>query len=298
MRRAAWRHKASSGAAENHWSHDVSACNRLVGPRAGKNPRWRAASVTLLGALLVLAATPRTRALVGGAPLAEARIARHVVLIVGSAGSTSTFCTGVAVSRTLLLTAAHCTLPGADYKWVEFAADGAPTLNDVAAIVRHPQFDLKALFAHRATADVALLKSAQPLPARFAPAPLAAPAPHVAVGDQFAVAGYGVTVRGDGRSGGKIRAAILVATGNPGALQVRLVDPATRNQQPGLGACTGDSGAPVFDLRGDALAVMGVVSWSTAARNEAGCGGLTGVTPLERYRPWIVDMAARMGSPL
>jgi hypothetical protein len=46
------------------------------------------------------------------------------------------------------------------------------------------------------------------------------------------------------------------------------------------------------------LAVAGVVSWSTAAQNEEGCGGLTGVTPLVRYRAWIVERAARMNSPL
>jgi secreted trypsin-like serine protease len=44
--------------------------------------------------------------------------------------------------------------------------------------------------------------------------------------------------------------------------------------------------------------VIGVVSWSTGPGNSAGCGGLTGVTPLARYRDWIVQQAARMGSAL
>lgn len=252
--------------------------------------------VAIVRAFMVLAAlggSPLAHALVGGAPLAEPGIARHIVLIVGSRGNS---CTGVAIARDLVLTVAHCVLPGAEYKWVEFDAGGVPALKDVATIVRHPQFDLKALLNHRATADVALLKSARPLPARFAPVPLAQLARPVAVGDQFLVAGYGVTIRGDGRSGGTIRAATLAATGHPGVLQIRLVDPATNNAQPGLGACTGDSGAPAFDMSGTP-AVVGLVSWSTAARNESGCGGLTGVTPLERYRAWIIDAAARMGSP-
>jgi hypothetical protein len=30
----------------------------------------------------------------------------------------------------------------------------------------------------------------------------------------------------------------------------------------------------------------------------AGCGGLTGVTPLVRYRAWIVEMARTVSSPL
>ena len=43
---------------------------------------------------------------------------------------------------------------------------------------------------------------------------------------------------------------------------------------------------------------MGVVSWSTGPGGSAGCGGLTGVTPIELYRGWIVETAAKLGSPL
>jgi hypothetical protein len=44
--------------------------------------------------------------------------------------------------------------------------------------------------------------------------------------------------------------------------------------------------------------VIGVVSWSTGPNLSAGCGGLTGVTPLTRYRAWIIDTARALGSPL
>jgi hypothetical protein len=64
---------------------------------------------------------------------------------------------------------------------------------------------------------------------------------------------------GDGRTGGTIRVAALVATGHPGDLQIRLVDAETNGTRAGLGACTGDSGAPVFDTAGGALVVIGVV---------------------------------------
>jgi secreted trypsin-like serine protease len=120
----------------------------------------------------------------------------------------------------------------------------------------------------------------------------------VAVGDRFLVAGYGVAVRGDGRSGGTIRVADLVATGQPGTLQIRLVDAATNGARAGLSACTGDSGAPVFQTSEGGLAIVGIVSWSTGPALSDGCGGLTGVTPLTRYRDWIVDAAAKMGAPL
>jgi secreted trypsin-like serine protease len=95
-----------------------------------------------------------------------------------------------------------------------------------------------------------------------------------------------------------VRAATLVATGTPGTLQIRLADPATKGERAGLGACTGDSGAPVYRDIGGVLAVIGVVSWSTGPGNSEGCGGLTGVTPLTRYRGWIVEQATRMASPL
>jgi Trypsin len=249
----------------------------------------------LLALLGFLLASNATLAMVGGAPSADMATARHVVLLVGSRGTT---CTGVAISRDLVLTAGHCVLPGADYKLMEFDAARNPTLRDVASIARHPQFDLATLLAHRATADVALLKLATPLLATFSPAPLASADRTVAVGDPFVVAGYGLATRGDGRSGGAVRAATLVATGQPGTLQVRLFDPQTKGEAAGLGACTGDSGAPVFDTSGGRLAVIGVVSWSTGPKLTAGCGGLTGVTPLTRYRAWIVETAGKLGSAL
>jgi len=251
--------------------------------------------IRLLVVLGLCIAPEVASAMVGGAPAADMTSARHVVLLVGSGG---TSCTGVAIARDLVLTAGHCVLPGADYKLMEFDSARNPALRDVAAIVRHPQFDLATLLAHRATADVALLKVATPLPATFAPAPLAAANRTVTVGDSFVVAGYGLATRGDGRSGGTVRVATLVATGQPGTLQLRLFDPKTKGETAGLGACTGDSGAPVFDPGGGRLAVIGVVSWSTGPKLSAGCGGLTGVTPLTRYRGWIVETAGKLGSAL
>jgi hypothetical protein len=255
---------------------------------------WVRFGMLWLTSFLAFAPLPAS-AMVGGAPAAGAAIARHVVMIVGSGG---TFCTGVAIARDLVLTAAHCTLPGAEYKLMEFDAAHQPVLRDVAQIARHPQFDLKTLLAHRATADVTLLKLAAPLGAAFAPAPLAAPAQAVVPGDAFTVAGFGVAVRGDGKTSGTLRAAKLIATGHPGLRQIRLMDMQTQGEVAGLGACTGDSGAPAFVTQDGRLAVAGVVSWSTGPKLTGGCGGLTGITPLVRYRDWIVETAQKMGSTL
>jgi secreted trypsin-like serine protease len=229
--------------------------------------------------------------LVGGAQTVGNASARPVVMIVASHG----FCTGTAIARDLVLTAAHCVGSAAEHKLVEFDAERRPMLRDVLSVVRHPQFSMQSLLAHRATADVAVLKLAQPL--AVAPAPLVGARERVAVGERFVVHGYGLAARGDGKSGGTLRAATLAATGKPGNLQIRLTDPAG-GERGGLGACTGDSGAPVFQASNGRLALIGVVSWSTGPGGASGCGGLTGVTPIELYRGWIADTARRLGSPI
>jgi hypothetical protein len=231
-------------------------------------------------------------AMVGGATPAGAA-GRPVVLMIGSRG---TACTGVALANGLVLTAAHCVLPGADYKLVEFDDARQPTLKDVTNIARHPEFDANAALRHRVTADVALLKVGAAL--KNPAATLAPAGGTVAVGDRFVVVGYGLATPGDGKSGGTARVAALVATGQPGTLQIRLVDSATKGERAGLGACTGDSGAPVFRDDGGRLMVIGVVSWSTGPKLSEGCGGMTGVTPLVRYRGWIVDTAKKLGNSL
>jgi hypothetical protein len=250
--------------------------------------------VLTFGMIALFAITP-AHTMVGGALPAADGAGRSVVMILGEGG---TVCTATAIARDLLLTAAHCMHPGSEYKLAASAPGERPVLKDVARIERNPQFDLKRLFGHLATADVALIKLAEPLPAKIPPAPLGAEEESIAVGDAFVVVGYGVTVRGDGRISGTVRAATLVATGQPGGLQIRLFDPKTKGDSPGLGACTGDSGAPAFRDKDGRIVLIGVVSWSTGPKLQDGCGGLTGVTPLARYRAWIVNTARMLGSPL
>jgi secreted trypsin-like serine protease len=245
-------------------------------------------------ALALCLCTPADAMVGGAADVTGSGLGRHVVLIVGSRGNS---CTGVALAPNLVLTVAHCVLPGAEYRIVEFDTAHHPQLKPVTSVARHPGFKLETMLAHRATADVALLKLADPLAAPAVPTPLTTRTTFAA-GERFTVVGYGLAVRGDGKTGGRVREASLIATGHPGTLQVRLVDPATGGERPGLGACTGDSGAPAFEETGGADAVVGLVSWSTGPNGSEGCGGLTGLTPLVIYRDWITSTARRLGSPL
>ena len=228
-------------------------------------------------------------AITGNAPPATGWAARPIVMIVDARED---LCTGTALTRDLVLTAAHCVARPVAYTVKAYQTGGPIAVRSVAI---HPGFNAASYAASRATADLALIKLASPLPDIVVPASLAAPR-RVAAGETLTVAGFGVTLAGTARGLGIPREAKLTVTGKPGSLQIRLYDPATRSLRSGLGGCTGDSGAPAFD--GDGPLVIGVVSWSTAPNDEEGCGGLTGVTPLINYRAWIVETARKFGSPL
>ena len=250
-------------------------------------------NVAKLIAAALLFTTPAHAIVGGGTPQADG-VARAVVTIVGSRGN---FCTGSVIAPKLVLTVAHCVQPGADYKIVDYGADGKPQLLNVRSVAIHPNFNMQAMQAHRATADVALLQLDIPLKGKST-VPVGSPNIPIQVGSRFTIAGIGVTVRGEGKSGGTIRVAALVATGQPGTLQIRLVDPLTNGVRDGIGACTGDSGGPVFEDRPNGAVLVGVISWSTGPNGAAGCGGLTGVTPLTLYRDWILQTARSWGAAL
>jgi V8-like Glu-specific endopeptidase len=247
----------------------------------------------LLAFAFSLVCSSHSFALVGNATVVRtAAVGRHIVMIVSTRGN---LCTGTAIARDLVLTAGHCVAPPATYR--VFLPGMTPPGLPLKGVVVHPRYNPKDYASGRVTADVALLKVDGGLPAEILPAAVAT-ASTVAPGDRFVIAGYGSTVADSDTGQGTPRAAVLVATGKPGTLQIRLVDPDMRGERAGLGACTGDSGGPAFINNTGSYSVIGVVSWSTGPANTAGCGGLTGVTPLTLHRAWIEDTARKLGSPL
>ena len=240
----------------------------------------------------LLCCTPAL-AITGRAPPASGWAARAIVMVVDPRGD---LCTGTALAPDLVLTAAHCVARKERYE-VRPYQTGA--LIPVRAVALHPHFNFASYAASRATADIALVKLAAPLPDVIVPAALAA-ARRVKIGETLTIAGFGTIGDRSAAGLGVPRMAKLTVTGQPGGLQIRLYDAAARNRRPGLGACTGDSGAPAYDGEGPQKngQVIGVVSWTTAPQDEEGCGGLTGLTPLIAYRSWIVETARKFNSPV
>lgn len=246
----------------------------------------RALTRALLALVCLALGIAPAAAMVGGAPLADPAIARHVVLIVGERH----LCSGVAIAPDLVLTAAHCVLVNGKYRLVAFEGRRS-AVKEVASVTPHPQFSLRS-----DNQDLALVKLAAKPPPNLVPAAFSERRAPPSVGDRFIVAGFGLAVQGDRRSAGKLRAATLVATDRPSSQLLSLVDPQKLGDSAGLGVCNGDSGGPVFDERDRAL--VGIVSWSGRADGEPVCGFLSGVIPVVRYRHWILDTAAKLGSPL
>jgi S1-C subfamily serine protease len=233
----------------------------------------------------VLACIPAD-ALVGGAAPAEPAVARHVVQIVGA----HSLCTGVAIAPDLVLTAAHCVQGNGKFKLLASEGRSSP-MREVAGVAAHPQFS-----SRMDAPDLALLKVGAQSALKLAPAALSERRVPPAVGDRFIVAGFGVAVQGDRKSAGKLRAATLVATDRPSSQQLSLIDPQKLGEAAGLGVCHGDSGGPVLDENDHTL--VGIISWSAGTRGEPTCGFLSGVVPLARYRYWLEDTAAKLGSAL
>jgi hypothetical protein len=161
----------------------------------------------LIAAMAVLLAGTPGRAMVGDAEIVADARSRPEVMILGSGG---TFCSGVAIAPDLVLTAGHCVMPGAIYKRVELDEKGKPLLWESVAVVQHPKFDIKSLFAHRATADFGLIKLKDPIAAT--PVPLALPRQRIAPGETFIV--HGAWLRPVGARRPQLRSDL--AGGTPG----------------------------------------------------------------------------------
>jgi hypothetical protein len=229
-----------------------------------RRPAASALAAAALTAVLALASPP-ARAIVGGA---EAP-AGGAVMVLSSKGGV---CTGVVLAPDTVLTAGHCAADAREHRVHFRDAAGEPVLVEVAARAVHPGYDAGAATGRRRSIDLALLRTATPLPPRFAPVTLSTATPRA--GESLTLAGYGAARPGDPRSTGTYRSIGLpvIEPYGPSRILVWLKGGAG-------GACQGDSGGPVAGPDG---AVLALAAWVGGA-----CGGLTQGVLVGPQRGWI-----------
>lgn len=222
----------------------------------------------LLG--LVLAGGGPAMAVVGGREAPEA--GSSGVMVLSSDGGV---CTGIVVARDAVLTAAHCVAGRGEHR-VHFRDEaGGPVLLELAARAPHPGYDAGAIAGRRRSIDLALVRTATPLPPRFVAAGLSEAMPRA--GETMTLSGYGVARAGEARSTGTFRSVDLPVVEPYGQSRI-LVWLKSANGR--AGACQGDSGGPVGAAGGGQ--VLAVAAWIGGA-----CGGVSQGVLVGPQRAWI-----------
>jgi hypothetical protein len=237
------------------------------------------ALAAVLGALSAPA-----RALVGAEP--DSRFADRVAMVLIRGGDKAGFCSALVLSPRVLLTAAHCLRPLRDMAVYYRDAAGTAVIIQVDAAIAHPLYRADAIKARVESIDLALIRTARPLAPRFAAGTISDGGPPP-IGASAIVSGYGAAREGDWSSGGELRSVTLAVREPASTVLIWAADPTGR----AAGACSGDSGAPVWSA--DGSAAIAIVAWAQAAHGR-GCGGLTQGPLLAPLKSWIEQTERRL----
>jgi Trypsin len=225
-------------------------------------------------------------ALVGAAR--DGRFADRVAMVLMRGPGEAGFCSALVLDARTVLTAAHCLKPVRDMAVLYRDASGAPVVIPVEAAVAHPQYRPDAIRARIESIDVALVRTERPLDARFVGAALVS-GDGPAVGDPVILTGYGSTREGDWKSGGELRSVTLAVRKPASSVLLWAADPAGRI----AGACSGDSGAPIWSA--DGATAVAIATWAQAPGGR-GCGGLTQGPRLAPIKNWIDDVKQKLAA--
>jgi hypothetical protein len=232
-----------------------------------------AASVAIVSLIL-----PNGAGAIVGKSANGAKWQNQVMMVLSRSGSRAGFCSGVVLSRTIILTAAHCVANASDTR---VYLPGQPLL-PLSRIAKHADFHADAPRTRGRSIDLALVEITEPLPAEFA-APAFAGAQRYEAGTAFEIAGFGVSREEDAKTSGALRVG-HVALRAPLSSVLLWLD----NPQHETGACTGDSGGPVFTQDGKLAAIIAFAEGLGSRR----CGRLTQAVLIAPHLRWIQRVIA------
>ena len=107
------------------------------------------------------------------------------------------------------------------------------------------------------------------------------------IGARAIVTGFGAAREGDWPSGGTLRSVTLAVREPASTVLVWAADPAGR----AAGACSGDSGAPIWSA--DGTRAIAIVAWAQAPQPRP-CGGLTQGPLLAPLKGWIEETERKL----
>jgi hypothetical protein len=237
----------------------------------------------ILGVSAGLAAADPTFALVGKTD-SPGLAASHTVMVLKRQSSRAAFCSGVVVADRTILTAAHC-VTGATGVAINVPGGGAPKLQAARSVAVHPGYVPNAIARRKRSIDLALVLTAEPLPPVLRPVAIAYDY-GIQQGTRLRIAGYGLQREGVERGAGTLRSALLVVRAPLSSILIWMRGPSKAI----AGACTGDSGGPVFSP--DATALVAISVWARG-KGRRNCGELTQAIRLGPQRAWIDSVLAR-----
>jgi len=244
----------------------------------------KAISLKALAGLAFLLLPVAAPALVGPARRAP-ELEPYAVMLLDRSGGRAAYCSASVIAQNIVLTAAHCVsdLNTLDDTRVYFRdAQGRKALLEVASISVHPLYQTDAARRRMTSIDLALVRLSKALPSFYASVKLSDSSP-IEIGETFRIAGFGVASERDTETGGVLRVGNVVARGPKSPIFMWAADP----NDEGLGACTGDSGAPIFSADQPVL-----VAVTVRAKGDGNhyCGALTQAVLVAPQRAWIEDI--------